>query len=199
MFSAHMLMEAEHYRQTHFPHSDTVIIPPENGWPSTEQGLLYRPQHEEVMRPYRRFISIPTYGLTGYLVVEANYRLSSTTIPCAYVLSGTFSREDVAMLSTCFRKGMGGQFLPKQLGLDIDATHLTTLEKAGSDPWMSVDITHFSTRKPDPKTLPDPHQFLTMDHFRHDLRNRMKYDYCPKAEMFRIRDMHNPFKSLLAG
>lgn len=195
--SHHAYLTCARYLQNNFPQAESLIIAPQNGWTPEQGGTLFRPDRNEI-RPGHSLgrINIPEYNTPGYLCIKIGHNITSKSGTSQYISADVivdmtqdpFSREDISALVTSLCKGMGGQFIPSQIGLyDVTALQMTGRENAMRNPWFHLKNISFCTQ--DITNLNSLHQVIVSGAFRFYLHNRLKFDYLPDAEAFRIRDI----------
>lgn len=196
--SHHTYLTCARYHLENFPKADSLLIAPPEGWTLDQGGTLFRPEKDEIRPNHSKGrVSIPAYDTPGFLLLNIGHRVhtlgSVSQAQTAHVVvdmrEDPFSREDITALMTSLCKGMGGQFIPAQIGLyNVTAYQLTTRQHAISNPWFFINSVTFQDHVLDTQ-LTWPNETIDSGAFRFYLHNRLKYDYLPDAEGFRIRDI----------
>jgi hypothetical protein len=133
MLSAHQKLAFETYIKTHFPFRKSLIIPPKKSWTLEQKAFFYMTFDPQKSRTYSyKNVDIPVYDTPGVMEIRSEHihyekfaaahetpsqMAGPTLVRTSYFVEGCFSREDVAMLVTHLREGMGGRFIPKNTGL----------------------------------------------------------------------------------
>jgi hypothetical protein len=109
------------FAHTYFPEENDVVIPPKDIWNGSAIAMVYTPETQETTSFQGVDVNISEYDREGYLVLHCNlenkdhyfYKIEH----CRYIIQGSFSRSDIALILMALMKGKRQTFFPQQVGL----------------------------------------------------------------------------------